>query len=285
MRRSLLPLLLVLAGCGGPELLDRLARNPDRGTRVVRDLAYGEEPRQKLDLYVPAREGPHPILIFFHGGGWDSGSKDAYGFAGRRFAAEGYLTAVPSYRLRPGATYPVFMHDAAAAVAETLRRAPDEGGDPDRLFLVGHSAGAYNAVQLAVAPEFLAEHGLTPAVIDAVAGLAGPYDFLPLDPGAAEETFGTADDLAATQPVRRVTDEAPPMILVTGDADAIVRPENSAAMVEALREAGVDAQLVTYPGKDHVTPVVALAFPRRAPVVRDVTTFFDAHGAGLGGER
>ena len=280
MRFSLiLPLAALLSACAGPGLLNTLARNPDRGTQVVRDVAYGEGARQRLDLYVPSREGPHPILLFVHGGSWASGDKGSYAFAGKRFAAEGFVTAVPSYRLTPEGAYPAFMQDMAAALATTLREAPARGGDPERVFLMGHSAGAYNVVQLALAPEFLAAEGLTPDVIDAVAGLSGPYDFLPLDPGAAQDAFGTAEDLDATQPVNRVRAGAPPMILVTGTADTVVRPRNADALAARLRAVGTEAEVVRYEGADHVKPIVAVAFPDRLPVVADTTRFFDRHGA------
>ena len=276
-----LALLLSLSACAGPGLLNALARNPDRATIAVRDVAYGEGPRQALDLYVPSRPGPHPILMFVHGGSWASGDRAPYAFAGKRFAAEGFLTAVPSYRLTPEGAYPAFMEDMAAALAQALAVAREHGGDPERVFLVGHSAGAYNVVQLALAPEFLAAEGLTPSVIDAVAGLSGPYDFLPLDPGAAQDAFGSADDLDATQPVNRVSEGAPPMILVTGTDDEVVRPRNADALAERLRAVGTPVEVVRYEGADHVGPVVAIAFPNRLPVVADTIAFFERHGAGL----
>ena len=272
---------LLLSACAGPGLLNTLARDPDRATTVVTDVAYGEDARQALDLYVPSREGPHPILMFVHGGSWATGAKEPYAFAGKRFAAEGFVTSVPSYRLTPEGAYPAFMADMAAALARTLEAATEHGGDPQRVFLVGHSAGAYNVVQLALAPEFLAAEGLTTDVIDAVAGLSGPYDFLPLDPGAAQDAFGSASDLEATQPVNRVEPGAPPMILVTGTEDTVVRPRNADALAERLRAVGTPVRVVRYEGADHVKPVVAIAFPNRLPVVADTLAFFEEHGAGL----
>ncbi len=282
MTRLFLSLLLIIpAACTGPALLNTIARNPDSDTAVVRDIRYGEGERQVYDLYVPARPGPHPVLVFFHGGSWKAGSKDSYAFAGKRFAAEGFLTAVPSYTLTPEGAYPVFMEDAAAALADVLERAPDYDGDPDRLFLIGHSAGAYIAVQLALAPEFLDAEGLAPGAIDAVAGLSGPYDFLPLEAGVGLDTFGKADDREATQPANRVTPEAPPMILITGTDDDTVLPRNTAALADRLREAAVPVEMRRYPGIDHAGTVIALAFPGRAPVVEDVTAFFAKTGSGL----
>ena len=283
---KLYPLLMLLvAACAGPALLNAVARNPDKGTLVIRDVAYGEDARQRLDLYVPSEAAPgtvpHPVLMFVHGGSWTDGDKEAYAFAGKRFASEGFLTALPSYRVLPDHDYDDFMPDMAAALARTLEAAPEHGGDPERVFLVGHSAGAYNVVQLALAPEFLAAEGLTPGVIDAVAGLSGPYDFAPLDPGPARDAFGGADDVAATQPVNRVTPGAPPMLLVTGTDDTVVRPRNADALAEKLEAVGTPVRVVRYEGADHAKPVVAIAFPKRLPVVADVTAFFAEHGSGL----
>lgn len=268
--------LLILSGCAGPALLNTVARNPDRSTVVVRDVSYGEGERRMMDLYVPSSEGPHPLLMFVHGGGWNDGSKAEYAFAGKRFAAEGYLTAVPSYTLLPEGIYEVFMADVAAALAKLIEVAPERGGDPEVVHLAGHSAGAYNVVQLALAPEFLAAEGLTPDVIDAVAGLSGPYDFLPLEPGVGLRAFGHVAVAESTQPVARVTPDAPPMLLATGLDDEVVDPSNSRSLAAALEAAGVRVRLVEYPDADHAKPLVAVAFPGRLPVVEDVTAFFDA---------
>ena len=283
----LYPLLTILiAACAGPALLNSVARNPDRGTEVHEDLSYGDAARQALDLYVPSDRAPgdpasRPILMFVHGGSWTDGDKDAYAFAGRRFASEGFVTAVPSYRVLPDHAYGDFMADMASALALTLEEAPRHGGDGTRVFLVGHSAGAYNVVQLALAPEFLAAEDLPPGVIDAVAGISGPYDFLPLDPGVLQDAFGGVAEPSATQPVARVAEGAPPMILLTGTDDTVVRPRNADALAERLKAVGTPARVVHYEGADHVKPVVAVAFPKRLPVVADVTAFFAEHGSGL----
>ena len=272
-------LALLLSACAGPELLNTVARNPDRGTTVVRDVAYGDGERQVMDLYVPDRAGPHPVLMFVHGGSWRDGDKDAYAFAGKRFAAEGFLTAVPSYTVLPEGTYEVVMADMAAALRTLIEASPAQGGDPERVFLTGHSAGGYNVVQLALAPEFLEAEGLTPSIIGAVSGLSGPYDFLPLDPGVELDVFGSADTPEETQPVLRVTADAPPMILITGADDETVQPRNATALAAALTEAGVRAETRIYEGVDHAGVVVAVAFPKRNPTVADTVAFFASEGA------
>ncbi len=281
MRAFLLPALLLfsLTACSGPRLLDAVAPKLPGEWCVEKDIAYGDLGRQKLDIYRPAEEGPHPLLIFVHGGSWEQGSKDDYPWLGRRFAAEGYLTAVINYRLAPEHGYEDFMGDVAKAVAYVHGNARRWGGDPERLFLMGHSAGAYNAVQVALAPEFLAAEGTSPGIIDAVAGLAGPYSFLPLDSRVTEAAFGNADDLPATQPVNRVTAEAPPMLFLHGSADDVVSPRNALRMNELLTAEGVVSEATIYEGIDHIEIIVATALLGKAPVVEDVDAFFSGNGA------
>ncbi|MEE4211124.1 MAG: alpha/beta hydrolase [Parvularcula sp.] len=277
MRKLALSLLVpLLAACSGPQLLDAVAPKLREDYERQTDIAYGSLDRQKLDIYVPTEPGPHPVLIFVHGGSWERGSKEDYPWLGRRFAAEGYLTAVINYRLAPAFGYDEFMADTAKAVAYLYREAATWGGDPERLFLMGHSAGAYNAVQVALAPEFLAEEGLTPEIIDAVAGLAGPYSFLPLDGRVTKAAFGKADDLEATQPVNRVTADAPPMLLLHGADDDVVSPRNSLGLAELLQQQGVRSEAIIYDGINHIEIIVAAALLKKAPVVQDVNGFFAA---------
>ena len=267
---------LTLTSCSGPRLLNSVTLNPDRATSITRNLAYGELERQRLDLYRPEGAGPHPVLVYFHGGGWEWGSKEEYAFVGKRFAAEGYLVAMVNYRLTPEGAWPVFMEDVAASIAWVHDHAADYGGDPDRLYTAGHSAGGYNAVMVAVAPEFLGAYGKSTAIIRGVAGISGPYDFLPLDVASSKATFGKAPDLEATQPVNRVTADAPPMILLYGQKDDVVLQRNIDSMERALTDAGIRVDRVIYPEADHADTVIAIAWPRRLPVVEDITRFFDS---------
>ncbi|WP_370337020.1 alpha/beta hydrolase [Parvularcula marina] len=267
---------LTLTGCSGPRLLNSVTLNPDRATSITRNLAYGELERQRLDLYRPEGAGPHPVLVYFHGGGWEWGSKEEYAFVGKRFAAEGYLVAMVNYRLTPEGAWPVFMEDVAASIAWVHDHAAEYGGDPDRLYTAGHSAGGYNAVMVAVAPEFLGAYGKSTDIVRGVAGISGPYDFLPLDVASSKATFGKAPDLEATQPVNRVTADAPPMILLYGQKDDVVLQRNIDSMERALNEAGVRVERVIYPEADHADTVIAIAWPRRLPVVEDITRFFDS---------
>ena len=254
----------------------------DGGARLASsNVAYGPESRQKLDIYVPTATGkPAGIVVFIYGGSWNGGSKSEYGFVGKALASRGYVVAIADYRLVPEVRYPSFVEDTAKAVAWAYRNAATYGADRRELYLMGHSAGAYNAIQVAVAPEFLRAEGLSPSVIRAVAGLSGPYDFLPLDVDATRQAFGQVKNLKSTQPVDRVGAQAiPPSLLVTGDADETVYPKNTKALTDALRRTGHAVEAKYYPGVDHAGTLLALAKPLRdnAPVLEDVVAFFMAH--------
>lgn len=244
--------------------------------RVVRDLAYGAAPRQKLDIYAPrVAAAGRPVLVFFYGGNWDSGDRDDYAFAGRAFAELGYVAVLPDYTHTHERPYPAFMEDAGAALAWIAAHVAEYGGDPQRVIVAGHSAGAYIALTLALDPRWCAA-----GLIRAAIGLAGPYDFLPFDSPVSTRTFGQAPDLPATQPVNHVHAGAPPVLLATGDADRTVQPRNSIALKARLTQAGGAAELILYPGLSHTDPLKMLARPfrGRATVLRDIAAFLARHG-------
>ncbi len=263
-------------------MFDRLAPQDGDGRMVARDIAYGPDPRQKLDLYAPARptgSGPLPVLVFFYGGGWDTGTKAYYRWVGRAFAAKGFLVAMPDYRLVPEVHFPAFLDDGASAIAKVREIAAANGGDPERLVTAGHSAGAYIAVMLALDTEYLKRAGAPADSIRAAAGLAGPYDFYPFDVPASVNAFGQAPDPKMTQPITFARGDAPPLLLATGDADTTVRPRNSIALSKAVTARGGQAELKLYPGVGHVKIVLALStlFRGSVPVLGDVSRFLLAH--------
>jgi acetyl esterase/lipase len=252
----------------------------DRGVgRVAEGVAYGPDPRQKLDVYRPEGAGGDlPVVVFSYGGAWNSGARGLYDFAGRAFAAAGFLTIIYDYRLVPAVRFPGFVEDTAAVIAWASRNAAQWGGDGERLFLAGHSAGAYNVAMAALDPRYLAAHGLDPGIISGVAALAGPFDFLPLDGPATREAFGHWPDLPETQPVNWVSPASPPFLLITGADDRTVYPRNSERLSARLRENGMEARLIVIAGLGHTDVLTALARPLRwrAPVLAEITRFFRA---------
>jgi acetyl esterase/lipase len=286
-RRSVLkflavaPLALLPAACSTLSAFDTLVPK-DGGTKLAaREIAYGPEPRQKLDVYVPVGSDPLGVLVFVYGGSWSNGSKADYGFAGRAFAARGYVTVIFDYRLVPDVRYPAFVEDTAKAVAWTRRNASRYGADPAKLYLAGHSAGAYNAMMVALAPEFLRAEGFSTSTVRAAAGLSGPYDFLPLAVDSTQAAFSGVGALERTQPVNRAMTArpTPPILLATGDADTTVLPRNTRRLAAVLRRAGHTVEDKYYPGVDHSGTVLPLSRPLRgkAPVLDDLLDFFARH--------
>lgn len=271
--------MTALAGCTQLGAFNTVIPH-DPGTRIVAsNIAYGNESRQRLDVYAPAGgDAAADVIVFVYGGSWSSGRRQDYAFAARAFAARGYVTVLFDYRLVPNIRYPVFVEDTAKAIAWAHRNIARHGGNPDRLFVVGHSAGAYNAMMAALAPEFLRAERLPVTVIKGVAGLSGPYDFLPLDTDSTRAAFAGVADLAATQPVNRVAGPIPQVFLATGEADTLVRPRNTTALAEAIRKAGGRVETQFYPGVDHTGTLLAISRPLRgrAPVIEDVLGFFES---------
>ncbi|WP_191554643.1 alpha/beta hydrolase [Brevundimonas aurantiaca] len=255
-------------------LLNSLGPRDAGARRVARDLPYGDDPRQRMDLYAPKAPGPHPVLVFFYGGGWDSGSRDLYGWAAQALAAQGFVVALPDYRLVPQVVFPAFVQDAAAATAAAAEAAADHGGDPRRLGVLGHSAGAYLAMMITLDRRYMAAVE-RPDLIRAAAGLAGPYDFLPLDVAASRNAFGRAPDPTLTQPITFVRPDAPPIWLGHGTADVVVHDEDTRLLHERQRAVGGRSEAKLYPGLDHADLVASFSplFRAKAPVLKDVTGF------------
>ncbi len=252
---------LPLAGCGGASVLNAVTSRA--GYAAERDVRFMPGARGTLDLYLPADAGPDtPVVVFVYGGNWDSGSKDLYRFVGQSLASRGVAVAVPDYRVYPEVLFPAFVADAARAVAfvERAARTGANGFAAGRhpLFLMGHSAGAQIAALLALDERYLAEAGGSAGRVAGLIGLAGAYDFLPLDEERYKRIFPPELRLAS-QPVRFVDGSDPPALLVVGDADRTVDPQNTRSLARRHAEAGSDAELVELPGADHIDPLSGLA--------------------------
>ena len=247
---------------------------------VARDVHYGPEAREVLDIYAPKiSNGPLPILLFFHGGSWSSGNKNPYEFVGRALAARGFLTLVPNYRLHPQNPYPSFVEDAALALDWATRHGAEFDGDNHKVFAMGHSAGAYNVALAVLDKHYLATLGTDVSSIKGVATLAGPLDFLPLDTAVSIDVFGKITNLTETQPTHFARADAPPFLILQGSADQTVKPRNAINLNAALEKAGAQASLKIYPDVSHVGIMLALAKPLRgfAPTLGDLNAFFKAH--------
>ncbi|MCA1653294.1 MAG: alpha/beta hydrolase [Sphingomicrobium sp.] len=286
-RKRAAPLLAVaIAACSPAGLLtglDRLTPGGESSYRAATAVPFGPDPRLKLDVWSPERRPAKgarlPVVIFFYGGGWVAGSRGDYGFAGAAFASKGFVTILPDYRLVPGVRFPTFVEDGALAVKWARDHAADYGGDPRRITLAGHSAGAYNAAMLALDRHFLRDVGVDPTIIRAGALLAGPYDFYPFTEQRGRDALGAWPRPEETQPIHFARADAPPLLLAAGTADTIVQPRNSQALAARLRQLGATVELKLYPGKSHVDLAKSLSKPFRGttPALADSVAFLSEH--------
>ena len=223
----------MLNACSPVTVLNALA--PSAGITETLDVSYAPGDRHDLDIYAPNGRSAAPVVVFIYGGRWSFGDKADYRFVAAALAARGFLTVVPDYRLYPQVRFPAFLRDNAAAVAWTKANIARYGGDPRRIFLMGHSAGAYNVAMLTLDKQWLAADGLDPdRDIAGMIGLAGPYDFLPLTDADVKDIFSPAEDLRLTQPITFARGNAPPMFMAAGTADQTVMPRNTEHLAAAI---------------------------------------------------
>ena len=276
---SALVALTLVAACSPLALLN--ATTPTDDHRAINGVAYGDNPRQKLDLYIPESHRPalprRGVLLWRVVAGRQAPGLSLRGAA---LASRGCLALVVDYRVYPEVRYPEFLRDGAAAVRWAHDHVAEYGGDPQRLFVMGHSAGAYNAAMLAFDSRWLGAEGLDPKqVLKGMIGLSGPYDFLPIIAPVVQTIFGPREQWPATQPIAYVSAGAPPALLATGDTDETVLPKNSRNLAHRLRAVGVPVEETEYPGVGHARMVVALAGPFRhgVPVLDEIARFIAAH--------
>jgi acetyl esterase/lipase len=245
------------------------------------DIAYGPEQRQTLDVYVPKTEGPadvalanRPVVVFWYGGSWQRGSKSDYRFVGAALAERGFITVLPDYRLYPDARFPDFLDDAAHAVAWVQEHAQEFGGDPHRVVLMGHSAGAHTAAFLALNREFLARRGAKPEWIAGLVGLSGPYALAP-NTRALNRIFAAPWGESDWQPVRFVTSQAPPTFIAHGLSDSLVSVKQAEQLRDALKAKGVRVEAELYPSTGHAATIAGFSKPARgsAPTLDETVAF------------
>ncbi len=269
-----------LSGCSAVGTLNALT--PRSSHTLQADVAYGSLPRQQLDVYRPLGAAPAagwPVVVFFYGGSWNSGERGDYRFLGEALSARGVLALVADYRLYPEVRYPDFVEDSAKAVAFGLDHAAQWGGDPKRVFVMGHSAGGYNAAMVALDPRWLDMNRHAPRDLAGWIGLAGPYDFFPTDNPDAQPVFFHPNYPPRAQPIAFADQPARPTFLGAPTPDRLVSPERSTRQLAArLEAAGTPVTLRMYSGASHTTLIGAFAWPLRwiAPVLDDVVAFIQS---------
>lgn len=261
-----------LNGCSPAALLN--ATVPRKDFSLEPDIAYGADPRQKLDIYLPDKpRADGTAVIFFYGGSWDSGSKSDYLFVAQALTASGYTVIIPDYRIYPAVRFPAFVQDGAQAVRWASDRL-----DSSKLFVMGHSAGAHIASMLMTNTPYLAAAGVDRMKLRGLIGLSGPYDFLPLTSAKLIDIFGGANN-PQIEAITFAIAPLPPALLIHGLADHTVYPRNSEHLAAAWRKAGAPVELKLYPGVGHIDVVASFAglLQSRAPTRADVLAWLGAH--------
>jgi acetyl esterase/lipase len=240
------------------------------------DLEYGNDPRQRLDVYAPRKARNRPIVVFWYGGSWLNGKKSDYRFVGAALAERGFVTVLPDYRLYPVVKFPLFLDDAASALAWVQQHALEFGGDPHRIVLMGHSAGAHMAAFLAYNSKFAVRAGVHPEWIKGLIGLSGPYALEP-DSKVLHAIFANPYTMADWQPIRFVSDRSPPTLLFHGVPDRVVTEKHAEVLRDALRNQHVSVEANLLPGRRHADTVAAFAFGarHRAPVLEKSVRFIE----------
>ncbi|WGL15393.1 alpha/beta hydrolase [Microbulbifer bruguierae] len=247
--------------------------------KVHRDISYGPEPWQKLDIYLPEKTNTSaPVLVFFYGGRWTFGKKEQYAFVGKTFADAGYTVVLPDYAKYPEVRFPTFIEDAAKAVAWIHDHIHEYGGDGARLYVSGHSSGAHMGALISVNPSYLNNEGKPMAIIAAFAGLAGPYDFVP-EAADLKDIFGPPDNYPNMQVPTFVNGKQPPMLLLHGADDEQVIQRNLNRLRAKIEATGGIVETRLYEEVDHIDIIGALSWvlKDKAPVKNDMLMFFDAH--------
>jgi len=265
----LIALLTTLSACS---LKTLNAVVPDGDSKLISNITYGSLNRQNLDIHTPnTLNTSAPVIVFFYGGRWQSGTKEEYQFVGQALAKRGFITVIPNYRLFPEAEFPVFIDDAASATTWVLNNIKQYGGDPSEVYVMGHSAGAHTAAMLITNKQYLdPRHKLAGFI-----GLSGPYDFKITD-ADIKLVFRKAPSYQDTQPISFIDGSEPPMLLLHGKKDKTLSTKNSQHMAEKTIKMGGQAELVIYKDMAHVGTLLALAdapFLYFAPVLDDIERF------------
>lgn len=294
MRKSLLCLtslisaLVLLSGCSGLGTLNSLTTND--GYHVTSNVQYDRITGESLDIYNPPQAQGAPVVVFFYGGRWTTGSKDDYKFVGQALTSQGFVVVIADYRKYPQIRFPAFVQDGAKAVKWTHDNIAKFGGDPTKLFVMGHSSGAHIAAMLALNEKYLKAVGGDRSWLKGMIGLAGPYDFMPLTAPDLRDMFGPPDQYEQSQPILFVDGLNPPLLLMHAEDDQTVLVKNTRNLARAVAKAGGPVETLIYPKigcpafDSHSCILATIAAPLRkqSDVLAGITDFIKRRASGVG---
>ena len=275
-RVALLLSVAAVAGCSSILFAGLNGLSAGADLAESRGIVFDRNLDLKLDIYRPKDASNAPVVVFYYGGRWEFGKREDYRWFGEALARHGFVAILPDYRKYPQVKFDGFMTDAANALAWSFEHAAEYGGDPNELFVMGHSAGAHLALMLASNAKWMAPHQIKPTQIAGAVGLAGPYNFLPLTEDDMIGMFGsTPEEQARSQPINFVDGDEPPMLLLHGADDTTVWPKNSTTLAQAVNAKGGHAQVIIYPGVTHsgILLSVSPTFRGKATALDDSVRF------------
>ena len=264
-------LCLSLSACAPLDILNATVSSD--GYKSTLNVPYGDMPRQRLDVHVPNNVTPAAdVVVFYYGGRWQYGSKDQYAFVADAFTEKGIITVLPDYRLFPEVDWRDFVKDGAKAYDWVVKNIEKFNGNPKRIFVMGHSAGAHISAMVAADVSLLNNRSERPC---GFLGLAGPYDFLPIRDADIVRVFSSAKDLRNTQPITYINHDDPVMLLMHGSDDVSVKPSNTYQFAERIEKVGGSVSTKIYAGVDHIDILISLSstFRHVSPVLNDSVTF------------
>lgn len=271
--------VMFLSACSSASFFVANMPVPFSDAQRYKNISYGPQEWQTLDIYTPkVMEEPAPVLVFFYGGRWTFGNKEQYAFAALPFVKEGYIVVIPDYSKYPEVKFPLFVDDAAQAIAWVHENIDEYNGNAQRLYVSGHSSGAHIGALAATDPAYLSKHGLDRSVVSAFAGLAGPYDFIPEEEDL-KDMFGPPENYPNMQVPSFVDGRQPPMMLLHGADDTTVIQRNLNRLRDKIENEGGVVETKLYEGIDHTEIVGALSWvwQNKAPVSEDMIQFFESH--------
>jgi len=253
---------------------------------LARDVIFHPDMAPRLDVYSPPDGTGHPVLLFVHGGSWQDYDKTLFAPVAMKLLPQEMVVVIPDYTLYPDAGYEQMAHETAAAIAWTLENVERYGGDPDKVVVAGHSAGAHLAALALLDPRFLSAHGHNAGEVRGLVGLSGPYDIRAeydywqargVYPKVLVEVMGGQDHFQVASPVSYVRAGLPPILLIHGRQDETVPVEISEAFYADLQAAGADVALSVYEDSGHSDFLFDALSQPQAPLIVDLVGFVRQH--------
>jgi acetyl esterase/lipase len=249
---------------------------------LERDIAFHPQMAPRLDVYSPPTGTGYPVLFFVHGGSWKDYNKELFAPVAMKLLPEDMVVVIPDYTRYPDASYEQMVDEVAAALVWTLERIDQYGGDPERVIVAGHSAGAHLAGLAVMDPRFLARYGHSDSEVCAFVGMSGVYDIRAeydywlargTYPRVIVEVMGGETNFRQASPLHHVRADLPPILLIHGDRDETVPLGITTQFHAALQAVGAASELEIFTGQGHADYLFAALSQESPQLVADIAAF------------